>query len=72
MKKSFAALVALALLLPTTGCLVRTRTSSRQSNVRSCPPSYHWEDGECVHNGRGRHKGKHKNHGDGPVVRDHD
>jgi hypothetical protein len=70
MHKPFAALVALALLLPTTGCLVRTRTSSRQSNARSCPPSYHWEGGDCVHNGRGRGRGKH--HNDGPVIRDHD
>ncbi len=77
MKKPFAALLAFALLVPVTGCLVRTRTSSRGSNVRSCPPSYHWDDGECVPNGRGRNKDKHKHknkHHDngGPVVRDHD
>lgn len=76
MKKTFASLLAFALLLPATGCLVRTRTSSRHSQAQSCPPSTHWEDGECVHNGRGRnkdkHKNKNKNHGnDGPVVRDH-
>jgi hypothetical protein len=38
------------------GCLIRARTGP---GYRECPPAYHWDGYECVHNGRG------------PVIRDH-
>lgn len=60
MKKPFLAMLVLALAIPATGCVVRTRTGSRQSDVRSCPPAHHWEGGACVHNGGGRGNGNGK------------
>lgn len=45
------------------GCLIRTHPNHRHSARRSsasCPPSYHWNGGACVHNGRGHQK--HKKH----------
>jgi hypothetical protein len=50
MKPALAVVIAMIL---SSGCLIRThgRTSSRSSDVRSCPPAHHWEDGACRHNG---------------------
>ncbi len=50
----------------TASCVVRDgrpgRTVVRER--RSCPPSYHWEGNDCVHNGKGhnKHKDKDKHH----------
>ena len=43
-----------------TGCFVESRP--RRTVVRerrSCPPAYHWEGDDCVHNGKGKGNGKH-------------
>jgi hypothetical protein len=49
--------IVIAMLLSTSGCIVRTRgTASSSSRSASCPPAHHWEGGACVHNGRGRDK----------------
>lgn len=67
--KHFAMLALLSTIL-STGCIIRTRSHPRSSSrVASCPPAHHWENGACVHNGRGHGNGKGK--GNGPVIRDH-
>ena len=58
-------LLAILCTSVTTGCLVQTRPQRTVVRERrSCPPAYHWEDGDCVHNGRGHGRGhdKHKDH----------
>lgn len=52
--KAFILMLLVALL--STGCLVHTRerTVHSKSARKSCPPSYHWEDGGCVHNGKAK------------------
>jgi hypothetical protein len=56
---------ALALVASTLGgCVLYShpaheRTVVRGQPVRECRPSQHWEDGHCVHNGRGRGARKH-------------
>ncbi|HEU0032773.1 MAG TPA: hypothetical protein VFQ53_19210 [Kofleriaceae bacterium] len=42
------------------GCFITTR--GRAAPRRECPPSYHWEDGDCVHNGKAKGHEKHKKH----------
>jgi hypothetical protein len=58
MKALTSMLIAVIVSSSLAGCLVRTRTHSHQSQsrVRSCPPAHHWENGACVHNGRGHGK----------------
>jgi hypothetical protein len=51
--------VVIAMLLSTSGCLIRTR-STVSSRTASCPPAHHWENGVCVHNGR--HDDKTRDH----------
>ena len=41
-------LVAAALTTTLAGCFV----AARPAPYRSCGPGYHWDDGECRHNGR--------------------
>ncbi|MBL9019811.1 MAG: hypothetical protein JNL83_36845 [Myxococcales bacterium] len=64
-------LLALITTVLSTGCIIRTRNHHhhRGSARASCPPAHHWENGACVHNGRGRGNGNGK--GNGPVIRDH-
>ena len=48
-------------MTPVSGCFVQTRSRGQSQAVsRDCPPSTHWEDGQCVHNGNGHGNGKHK------------
>jgi hypothetical protein len=35
------------------------RTAAREAPARECRPSQHWENGHCVHNGRGHGARKH-------------
>ena len=60
MKALTSILIAALVSTSLAGCIVRTRTHthSQPSRVRSCPPAHHWENGACVHNGRGH--GKHR------------
>jgi hypothetical protein len=61
-------LVMLVAPLVLAGCFVRTGPP-RHSARRSCPPAYHWEGDDCVHNGRGHdhhdHDHDHHDHGHG-------
>ncbi len=60
MKKLIGSLVVAGLL---SGCLVRTRPSrghSSRTMSKDCPPSYHWNGYNCVHNGRGHGNGKRR------------
>ena len=55
MKHAFMILIV---AFPLAGCFVRTGPPQRTVvERRSCPPAYHWEGNDCVHNGHG--------HGDG-------
>lgn len=54
------AFIVLILTLPLAGCLVRTGPPQRTVvERRSCPPAYHWESDDCVHNGHGHGDGGH-------------
>jgi hypothetical protein len=57
MKKLIGTALLVGLL---SGCIVRTNSRRQASSGRSraCPPAYHWNGWECVHNGRAR--GHHK------------
>lgn len=63
MKHLASLLILLFLMATLSACLVRTgpRHSHRGSHAKSCPPSYHWSGGACVHNSN-RGKGHHKKH----------
>ena len=55
-----AAVLSMAL----SGCIVHTnrphgRAVAREAPREGCRPSQHWEDGHCVHNGKGRGARKH-------------
>ena len=46
------------------GCLFVSKkpahsSRSQASKSKSCKPSQHWEDGHCVHNGKGKGARKH-------------
>lgn len=62
MKALISMMIAVVVSSSLAGCIVRTRDRhhhhhhNSQRRVRDCPPSYHWENGACVHNGRGKHK----------------
>ena len=56
--------LALSLLAPMAGCLVRAGQPGRTVvRERSCPGGYHWDDGDCVHNGNGRGNGHGRGRG---------
>lgn len=60
MKQLFGALLVVGML---SGCLVRTHNHNRGRNEprrmsKDCPPSYHWNGYQCVHNGNGRGNGR--------------
>ena len=60
MRTSISYLIALGLLAPTLGCIVRTEPHrgpayrEHEHERRACPPAHHWDHGRCVHNGNGR------------------
>jgi hypothetical protein len=58
MHRFLSYLVVAALTAPLAGCFVASRSPSRTA-YRSCPPSEHWEDGACRHNGRALGHYKH-------------
>lgn len=60
MKQLFGAVLVVGML---SGCLVRTHGHNRGRNEprrasSDCPPAYHWNGHQCVHNGGGRGNGK--------------
>jgi hypothetical protein len=60
MKQLFGALLVVGML---SGCIVRTHGNARGRNEprrmsKSCPPAYHWNGYQCVHNGNGRGNGR--------------
>jgi hypothetical protein len=64
--RRFIPVLVLAILGATvvTGCFVERRGPRRTvvNERRSCPPAYHWEGGDCVHNGHGHGNGNHGKH----------
>ena len=47
------------------GCvIVEKKPGHARREHRSCKPSQHWEDGRCVHNGRGKGARKHDDNDD--------
>jgi hypothetical protein len=68
--KRYISLCLLAVVsLSLGGCFVysqpRGRAVARQAPSRECPPSTHWDDGRCVHNGHGHGNGNgHGRHDD--------
>jgi hypothetical protein len=64
MKQLLPILIGVGMLIPTTGCIVQNRRDRHQHvSRRDCPPAHHWDDGRCVHNGKGRGNGKGKGRG---------
>ena len=65
--KQLIASAGLALVASTLGgCVLYSRPAHERTVVRGepvrqreCRPSQHWEDGHCVHNGRGHGARKH-------------
>jgi len=58
MKPIVVLLLTVVLASAIAGCVVHTR--GRPGRARACPPAHHWDGYGCVHNGHGKHKGKHR------------
>jgi hypothetical protein len=63
MKRIHALVIATAMLLPLSGCLVHTGPGhsrhSSASKSKKCKPSQHWDGHQCRHNGKGHGARKH-------------
>ena len=47
------------------GCVIHGQPPGHAvARSRECPPSTHWDDGRCVHNGHGRGNGHGHGHDD--------
>jgi hypothetical protein len=53
--------IVLLIVVSLAGCFVRTGPTYQPrrggGGGRACPPAYHWDGYNCVHNGNGRHRG---------------
>ena len=57
MRTFLSLLIVLATSASVGGCFVQTgpqRGPTAVRRERECPPAHHWEDGECVHNGKAK------------------
>jgi len=63
MTRTLTSLLVALSLTATSGCVFVTKKPkhghSEQHVDRRCKPSQHWENGHCVHNGRGKGARKH-------------
>lgn len=64
MKQTLLGLLVVVTTTSLGGCIFVSkkpahREHREQASERRCKPSQHWEDGHCVHNGRGKGARKH-------------